>query len=534
MTREPHALNETHGKGEAGASARANSALPDGASSDAAGQGRATTPALQGFALSGEEHLPLYRRLFEGLRQRIVSGQLSAGTRLPSSRTLARELGVSRNTVALAFDQLLSEGYLRTVGGAGTYVADLTVPTPTPTPAADRAPGMTGAARTHELRAQVGSFWFPHVSTPAGHTPAFRLAVPASEAFPLATWKRCLSRHTARLSTDLFLSQEDGGLPALREVLASYLAVYRGVRCSPEQIIIADSHLSFHLAARVLLDPGDAVWFEDPGYFGARRALLAAGARLIPVPVDAQGIDVEAGRSLAPLARMAYVTPSYQFPSGVTMSAARRQALLHWAREAQAWILEDDFDCEFRYVGPPITALQGLDSANRVLYSGSFNKTLFPALRLGYLVVPPQQVDDFLWMRRVLSAPASLLEQAALADFIEEGHFARHMKRCRTLYAARRTALHRALEEELGDLVFLQPPQAGTYWVLPLPPGLSDLRVAQAAQTAGLEVWPLSTWSLGSAGTQGLLLGYAATNEVQLREGVQRLARVIRTEMAVT
>lgn len=407
-------------------------------------------------------------------------------------------------------------------------MAELDAPLHPPNASASQRP----ALRTEALRAQVGSFWFPYVPAAAGNTPAFRLAVPASEAFPLATWKRCLAKHTARLSTDLFLSQEDGGLLALREVLASYLAVYRGVRCTPEQIIIADSHLSFHLAARVLLDPGDEVWFEDPGYFAAREALLAADARPIPIPVDAEGIDVAAGRIRAPHARMAYVTPSYQFPSGVTMSAARRQALLGWAREAQAWILEDDFDCEFRYAGPPITALQGLDTDHRVLYSGSFNKTLFPALRLGYLVVPQERISDFLWMRRIVSAPASLLEQAALADFIGEGHFARHMKRCRALYARRRSVLEDALTQELGDVLSLEPPQAGTYWVLRLPGHLNDLEIAQAAQAEGLEVWPLSTWSLSGAGTPGLLLGYAGVSEAQLRRGVQQLARLLRAALS--
>jgi GntR family transcriptional regulator/MocR family aminotransferase len=274
----------------------------------------------------------------------------------------------------------------------------------------------------------------------------------------------------------------------------------------------------------VLLDEGDAAWIEDPAYLGARAALLGVGARLVPVPVDREGLDVAEGVARAPDARLAFVTPSHQFPLGVTMSLARRLALLEWAARAGAWVLEDDYDSEYRYAGRPLAALQGLDSAGRVIYLGTFSKVLFPGLRLGYLVVPPDLVDAFLGARGYAGFHSPALEQAVLADFIAEGHFARHIRRMRALYAARQAALVAAVERELPGRLDLRPSDAGMHLVGWLPEGVDDRLVARRARDHGLDVWELSALSIRPPRRGALLLGYAALDEDEIREGVRRLA----------
>jgi GntR family transcriptional regulator/MocR family aminotransferase len=319
------------------------------------------------------------------------------------------------------------------------------------------------------------------------------------------------------------------GYTPLRQEIAAYVTAVRGVRCRSEQVLIVNgSQQALDLAARVLLDPGDAAWVEDPGYLGARGALASAGARLVPVPVDGEGLSVETGITLAPHARLVYVSPSHQYPLGVTMSVARRLALLSWASRADAWVLEDDYDSEFRYTGRPLACLQGLDVEGRVLYLGTFSKTLLPALRLGYLIVPDGLVDAFLAAHAVADRHSPTLEQAVLADFIAEGHFARHVRRMRTLYAERQACLLEAAHRELDGALELAPADAGMHLVGWLPSKIIDRDVTSAAAAHGVEVLPLSRYAMNPLVRGALLLGYAGFDRAAIRSGVTRLATVFR------
>ena len=300
------------------------------------------------------------------------------------------------------------------------------------------------------------------------------------------------------------------------------------MRCDARQVIIVSgSQQALDLAARLLLDEGEAAWVEDPCYLGGRGALIGAGAQLVHVPVDAEGLDVAAGLARAPYARLAYVTPSHQYPLGVTMSLARRLALLEWAERTGAWVLEDDYDSEFRYAGRPLASLQGLDRAARVCYIGTFSKVLFPALRLGYLVAPPALAESFANARALVDRHAPTVEQATLADFIAEGHFARHIRRMRALYAERQAALVDAARAIVGGAVALEPAEAGMHLVGWLGEGRDDLAVAARAAAQGLEVPALRRYAAETTLRGGLLLGYTALDAAQIRAGLQRLAAAI-------
>jgi len=343
------------------------------------------------------------------------------------------------------------------------------------------------------------------------------------------------SRRYRRLASPLLTDGDPRGYAPLRAEIAAYLGAVRGVRCGPEQVVVvAGSQQGIQLAARVCLDPGDRAWFEDPGYPGARRALEDAGARVVPVPVDAEGLDVAAGVARAPDARLAFVTPAHQAPLGVAMSAARRLALLEWARAARAWVLEDDYDSEYRYAGRPFPALQGLDPDGRVLYLGTFSKTLFPALRLGYLVVPPHLVDAVAGARAVLDRHSPVIEQAVVADFLAGGHFARHVRRMRTLYAERQAALVEAGRCELGGLLDLAPADAGLHLIGWLPPGVDDRAAAAAAHAAGVDTLSVSAHRADPPAMEaapairgGLLLGYAPVRPPRIRAATRALARAL-------
>ncbi|HJW70450.1 MAG TPA: PLP-dependent aminotransferase family protein, partial [Candidatus Binatia bacterium] len=318
------------------------------------------------------------------------------------------------------------------------------------------------------------------------------------------------------------------GLPVLREAIAAYLGPARGVACDPSQVIVvAGSQAGLDLSCRLLLDAGDPAWIEEPGYLGARGALLAAGARLVPVPIDAEGIDVDAGASTSRGTRLVYVTPSHQFPLGVTMSLARRLKLLAWAAQAGAWVLEDDFDSEFRYAGRPVAAMQGLDAAGRVVYLGTFSKTLFPALRVGYLVVPAALVDAFTVAVRLTGHQVATDLQAALADFIVEGHFAAHVRRMRALYAARQDRLVRALRRRLDGLLAVDARDGGMQVAGMLRPDADDAAASRAANAEDVIAPPLSLYHVGLPVRRGLHLGYAGVPEREITTGVERLARAL-------
>jgi GntR family transcriptional regulator/MocR family aminotransferase len=499
---------------------------------------RATPIKRTTISLDQNAATPLYRQLYERLRAEILEQQLEAGARLPSTRALASELGVSRNTTALAYEMLLMEGYIESKVGHGTRVAQMrseSLREQTPGGKASTLPQTPPTAprllsRRGQLLLNTPHAGEMYVNLAEKEASIFRAGQPDMAAFPYEVWARLMARHARHSLRTAPHYQHTTGYAPLREAIARHIGITRGVYCSPEQIILtAGSQGALDLTARVLLDPGDAAWVEHPGYPGARGALLAAGAELIPVPVDREGLDIAAGLKLRPDARLAAVTPSHQFPTGVTMSLSRRLALLAWAREAEAWILEDDYDSEFRFSGRPLEALQGLDKARRVIYIGTFSKVLFPALRLGYLVAPVELIEGLSAARHFIDVHPPLLEQMALADFIAEGHFTRHLRRMRTLYLERRNALIDALKEELGDVLDITVPEAGIHLLAWLPPGLSSREVAAQAARHSLDIAPIPLADQASSRGDGIMLAYAGGEPAELRAGVHRLARALRS-----
>jgi GntR family transcriptional regulator/MocR family aminotransferase len=465
------------------------------------------------------------------MRDAILSGRLGAGVRIPSTRWLAHYLDVSRSTVLVAFDQLVAEGYIVGVVGSGSFVARqlpdhlLQVRRTTVAPGPPVGKAAPIAARIAQLRAIPRG-----APRQSAHGRAFRLGVPPVDQFPVSVWSRLATRHYRDLQTAPLYHGSPNGTLALREAIVTFHAAARGVRCTPDQVIVVSSaQEALDLACRVVLDPGEPAWFEEPGYAGARGALVAAGARIVPVPVDAEGLVVERGIAFASRARLAYVTPSHQYPSGITLTLQRRLALLDWAARSDAWILEDDYDSDFRYSGRPLTALQGLDVAARVLYIGTFNKTVFPALRLAYLVVPPGLIESVLTVRSLGGHHAPPIEQAILADFLAEGHYARHVHRMRVVCRERRDCLITAAQREAPGLLEVPTPDTGLHTVAWLPEGLDDRQVSRAAAEHGIEAAPLSSYYAGPCRRGGLVLGYGGVKPPDICAGMRELAGVIRT-----
>lgn len=487
---------------------------------------RSVAPVLlPGLAVDRSSAQPLYRQICDGFRAAVADGRLRGGQRLPSTRSLAAELGISRIPVLNAFDQLLAEGYFESRVGSGTYVSSA-LPDEARAPA--RPAGRPGsrpgprpfARRPAALLRSAPEPWL------AGFG-AFRLSEPALEHFPFPAWSRLIARHSRGLRPGALNYGSAMGDLRLRQALAAYLRTARAVRCEAEQImVVSGSQQALEITARVLLDPGQPVWVEEPGYGGARDALAMAGARLVPVPVDHEGLDVAAGLRLCRRARAALVTPSHQYPLGATLSAARRLQLLDWAQASGSWVIEDDYDSEYRYESQPIAALQGLDRDARVVYIGTFSKVLFPALRLGYLVVPPDLVERFAAVREAMDICPPALSPAALADFIVEGHFARHLRRTGLLYRERRSALVEGLRGALGRRMQVVGAEAGLHLVA-LCDRPADRSISQRAAREGLWVMPLSACYLGRPARNGLVLGYGGTSTTQMPRAVERLRRVI-------
>lgn len=353
---------------------------------------------------------------------------------------------------------------------------------------------------------------------------AFRPGIPALDAFPIDAWGQLAGRRWRSIPPTVLTYSEARGYPPLREAIAEYLQHSRGVRCTADQVIIVSgTQQAITLTAQVLLDPGDGVWMEDPGYPRAKGAFRWAGAALRPVPLDDQGLDLEAARTIDADARLAYVTPSHQYPLGITMSLRRRLKLLEWAKQSAAWILEDDYDSEYRYVGRPIAALQGLDDAGRVIYVGTFSKVLYPALRLAYLVVPPRLVEAFAAARTLVDRCPPLIQQMVLTDFLEEDHFERHIRRMRSLYAARQSVLIDAVRDTLGDRLQIGSDEAGLHLVGLLERGVDDRAVSRALERRDIIAPPLSFYASRPLERGGLVLGYAAVDEDTILEGVAHI-----------
>jgi GntR family transcriptional regulator/MocR family aminotransferase len=467
---------------------------------------------------------PLWVHLYRTIRGAILAGKLPAATRLPSARTLAADLGVSRTTTEGAFSQLVAEGFVERYVGDGTYVAAVGTASGVPHP----VPVGRGAASrlSSRGRAVVESGFC--VDAPAPRP--FSAGSPDVRVFPVDIWQRLVSRCLRRLGRALLGYGDPAGYLPLREAIAAYLGTARGVSCVADQVIVlTSSQQALDLAARLLVDPGDRVWLEEPAYPGARSALRAAGAKLVPVPVDDQGLRVQDGVAHAVGARLAYVTPSHQYPLGVTMSLERRMALLAWARRGNAWIVEDDYDSEFRYDGRPLAAMQGLDGGSRVIYVGTFTKALFPSIRLAYAVVPRELVAVFVAGRALVDGHTPTLPQAALTEFLAEGHFGAHVRRMRTLYRERRDVFVGSAEESLDGRVRLGPCDGGLHAVAYLHPGCDDVSLARRAAREGVEVPPLSRYFCGGAKQRGFFLGYGGLTPEVIREGMERLSRIFRS-----
>jgi GntR family transcriptional regulator/MocR family aminotransferase len=465
---------------------------------------------------------PLYRQLTDWFRQAILDGRLRAGQRVPSTRGLAKELGISRIPVLSAYEQLLAEGYLESSVGAGTRIAR-SLPGSKASPARASA---SGSAR-RKVAGRIAATRLPEPMW-LKNDGAFRVGLPALEHFPNKTWTRLLTRHARTTTRDAMVYGDALGQLPLREAIAAYLGTFRGVRCEAAQILVTTgSQQGLQCAAQALTDPGDKVWLEEPGYPGARQAFALAGAQLVPVRVDEEGVDVAEGMRRAKDARLAYITPSHQFPLGSTLSATRRMALLDWAERSGAWIVEDDYDSEYRFGGRPLSALQGLDTSGRVIYVGSFSKVMFPALRVGYVVVPRDLIPAFAVIREATDTFTATLQQAAMTDFIREGHFARHLRRMRQLYRERYTALTDAIRDQTSSEFEVLGSDTGMHLAVLLPEGVDDVEFTRRAAAAGVSVRPLSICFLKPPKRGGLILGYGGATPVQIRAAVRVLKQLL-------
>lgn len=459
--------------------------------------------------------------LSSALRTEILEGRLRPGARLPATRELASQTGLSRGTIVTAFEALAAEGYVEGTTGSGTYVNRvlpddlLEVGRRT-----NREPKVQRPR--HRRLSAFGRQAREFSGLEARPARAFRTNLPALDLFPTTLWAQLVARRHRNAPASLLRGCGPMGYPPLLEALAEYLAT-RGVKCVAQQIaVVSGVQEAIDLSARLFLDPGDRVCMEDPGYPGAALAFEAFGAKISARPLDEEGMTIPGPREKN--ARLVYITPGHQFPTGVCMSLPRRLALLEWARAAGAPILEDDYDSEFRYSGRPVPALQGLDREGQVLFTGSFSKVLFPSLRLGYLVLPLDLIDTVAAIRSIGSRHAPLLDQAVLCDFITEGHFGRHLRRMREIYAERSTTLVTAARERLAGLLHLSDLEAGLQTAGWLGQGITGEAAAQAAEKRGVEVTPLSRYTRGKVVREGLQLGFASVDLKEIRRGVRELA----------
>jgi GntR family transcriptional regulator/MocR family aminotransferase len=484
--------------------------------------------------LSNQLRAPLHRQLYDELRQLILAGRLMPGERVPSTRALAESLGVSRTTVTQSYDQLISEGYLQAATGSGTMVChqlpdDLLRTVPVKAVARKER----GRARPLRLSAYGESLtdcepFEPPESDLLFH---FKCGRPALEEFPLRLWRRLFLRHY-RTNSARMLDYADGsqGFKPLRQAIAAYVSRSRAVNCDAEQIVIVNgSQQALDLITQVLIERGDTVALENPGYLGARRAFLAQGAKLLPVPVDEAGMVVENLAAIAPPnPRVVYVTPSHQFPTGAVLSLSRRLELLKWAEQMEALIIEDDYDSEFRYCSRPIPALQGLAESHSVIYVGTFSKILFPALRVGYMVVPAPLARVFARAKWLADRQTPILEQRVLTDFITEGHLERHLRRMRTLYDRRRQTLVRALKHHFGERVEILGENTGMHLMVRLQTKWSDQEVVERAKREGVGVVSASLYYLKNGRPDEFVIGYASLSERKIQEGIRRLAKIVK------
>lgn len=473
---------------------------------------------------SGQE---MWRWLYTELRSAIVDGRLKSGARLPSTRGLASQYGLARGTVVAAFRQLQDEGFISSEVSAGTFV----VPArgwEMASPVKRRSIQKVSSRATIAKRTQ--SLLKTRFFLPASHSigKAFRGYEPAIDLFPVELWARIAARVYRRAPRSLYGQGDAGGYLPLRRAIAEYVGRSRGVRCSAEQIIVTSgAQQALDLLARVLLDPGDEVWMEDPGYPGACQALQCAGAKVISIPVDKDGIDVARGIKSSPFARLAYVTPANQFPLGTVMSAERRAELLSWAIHAGAWIVEDEYDAEYRYSGKPLASLHSLDQSGSVIYVGTFTKMLFNALRIGFVIVPERLVEAFKVSRSFMDRHAPTLDQAVLTEFINEGHFGHHVRKMRQVYSERSETLAWETKKHLAGLLDLQKAQSGMRAVAWIKTEITEMELTRRAQKLGLEVVPMSSYVRRYEQKPALTLGFAGCSVNEIKRGVSVLEMLL-------
>jgi GntR family transcriptional regulator/MocR family aminotransferase len=488
----------------------------------------AMVPLLRG---PGAEGLSLRDQIYKTCLTAIVDGRLAEGVRLPSARQLAEDWRISRNTVDDAIAQLQVEGFLVRRVGDGTFVAAQTRKLP-PMRAKMRRPSVLGRRALAGLSASGRGATSSYTPNSVPRAEPFLAGMPALDAFPLALWRRLAARRWRVSGGGLLGYFPSLGHGPLREATARHLANSRGVDCEPEQIMILNSSMqAVDLVSRVLLERTDIVWIEDPCFPNLRSVLAMSGVRIASVPVDAHGLNVQEGIRRAPSPGLVYVTPSCQYPTGVTLSLERRLALLRFAETSGAWILEDDYQSEFTYSGRPIASIHSLDRNERTLYVGNFTNSVFPSLRLAYLVLPMALVSAFEAVRRQLDDHTHGYMQTVLADFMDGGHFSAHLRKMRSLYHERRDALVAAYDHAMPGTAVLGPATSGMNVALHLPAQLADQAVAARAAASGLRVLPLSRYASGSQPLNGLLLGYTALTERRIAAGMVRLARVIEEDV---
>ncbi len=495
---------------------------------------RAGGSLLLSIKIERKSAQPVSTQLCVALREMILEGGFRAGERLPASRTLARELGVSRTTIIEVFDRLVSEGLVESHTGSGTFVSEV-LKASRPKPArSDTASVVRVAPRLSTLMAQAVTRFGDRQRLP--HLPrAFTTALPAFDAFPMAQWARLSAKYLRGARDDIMGYGDPNGSPQLRRALATHLRANRGIVCDPDQLfIVGGAQQAFHLIGSTLLNPGEKVWFENPGAIGARNSLIASGADLVPVPVDAQGLCVDEGLRLSPQFRLAFVTPSHQQPLGSVMSLERRFALLHAAEQAGAWIIEDDYDGEFFFGGRMPPTLKSVDTRGLVIYVGTFSKSLFPALRLGYLMAPPALVDTFRAIMSKFLQGVPSQTQGVVAEFIDEGHFAAHVRRMRHVYLERHEALLDAARRRLGGLLDVQRTHSGLHTIGHLPVSVSEAAVALDADQRHVTASPIGRFALSPVGVNGLVLGFGGVSPKLIDAGAQVLAEVLEKRLAST
>jgi len=488
---------------------------------------RAGGALLLAVAIDPASPRPIATQLYMELRELMLSGAIAAGARLPASRTLARDLGISRTTVIDAFDRLTAEGLVEARVGSGSFVsAALKAERPVAPPPDGRAPSSRPPRLSRAMRWAVEHFSdrprLPHAPR------AFITALPAFDAFPMAQWARLAAKHWRGARPEVMGYGEPLGHQPLRAAITQHLRANRGIACEAEQILITGgAQHAFHLIGSVLLNPGDAAWFENPGAIGARNSLLACGAELVPVPVDGEGLRVEEGLKRCPRFRLVFVTPSHHQPLGHVMSLERRFALLHAAEKAGAWIVEDDYDGEFFFGRRPLPTLKSVDRTGLVIYVGTFSKSLFPALRLGFMLLPPSLVDTFTKVSSAFVPGVPTALQAMVAEFMQEGHFAAHLRRMRRLYEERHQALYEAAARSLAGLLDIVPAESGLHTIGHLAPQLSEVAAAEAARARGVVVSPIARFSIAPTGLNGLVLGFGGVRPPEIRSGVATLGAVL-------